>query len=47
MKGDWKTRTEVDSLVEKLGENVVDHIDAEIKKCKKMQSADVGNFLSL
>jgi hypothetical protein len=47
MEGDWKKDEEVDSFVEKLKENVVVHIDAEVEKCKKMQSAKLKSVISL
>jgi integrase len=47
VEGDWKKDEEVDSFVEKLKENVVVHIDAEVEKCKKMQSAKPRSAISL
>ncbi|MCA9413445.1 MAG: tyrosine-type recombinase/integrase [Candidatus Omnitrophica bacterium] len=47
VEGDWNNDDEVDSFVEKLRESVVVHIDAEVQKCKKMQSAKVENVVSL
>lgn len=47
VEGDWKEDDEVDSFVQKLRENVVIHIDAEVQKCKKMQSVDVANVVSI
>jgi integrase len=35
VEGDWKEDEEVDSFVDKLRENVVNYIDAEVEKCKK------------
>jgi len=47
VEGDWRKESEVDSFVEKLREKVVVHIDAEVKKSKKMHSVDLRKVVSI